>query len=460
MEPNEELDALREQVREVTVEILRDVQRRMELARRIGDVKGRLGIEVKDEKVENEIRSAVLNASDEIGMGRDFALRLLSILLAESESVQHEKRAPTNRPTHLEIFVKAKLLESAGNKMIHMEVGEPDYPPPQAVAKSLSESFKKGRYHYTETRGISELREKLAKKAGVRENRLIVTPGGRFGVFGAIVTLVKPGQELIVIEPAWPAYRESAEFIGARVRILRTRLEDLWHPDPKQLEDLISPATKMIILNYPNNPTGKVIDVKTTNRIVSLARDYGLFLLSDEVYADYTFRRKSQSLLEYNYEKSIVVSSFSKRYAMTGFRVGFCIANTDVIKKISKFQAAGITSVAEPMQYAALAAVGQDYSENIKIVKDRLDFIVHKLRQMSLRFMEPDGGMYVYPEVPYGDDISLVEKLLGKGVAIAPGSGFGESYRKFIRISACRPREELEKGLDVIAEVVEGRQHA
>jgi aspartate aminotransferase len=454
MDKSEELESLRRQVRNVTSEIMRSVHQRMELARQIGEVKGRLGIDVKDEKVEQDIRAMVLGLAGEIGMSNEFALRLLNILLAESELVQAQKQPQkVQRQTHLGIFMRAKQLEASGKKIIHMEVGEPDYPPPAAAGNSLAESFKLKQYHYTDTRGIPKLRDAIAKKEGVAEDRVIVTPGGRFAVFSAIASLVKAGQELIAIEPAWPAYKECADFIGAKIQILKTTLEDKWTPDTGQLEEMINPSTKMIVLNYPNNPTGRVLDNRTMDKIVSIAKDNGLYLLSDEVYADYAFK-KFQSISGYGYEKGILVSSFSKRYAMTGFRVGYGVASKDVISKMSKVQAVGITSVAEPVQQAALAALGEDPSENIATMKTRLDFVSTRLKEMSLRFAEPDGAMYAYPELPSGEDMPLVERMLERGVAIAPGSGFGDSYRKFVRISACQPEEVLGKGLDIMASVI------
>jgi aspartate aminotransferase len=310
-------------------------------------------------------------------------------------------------------------------------------------------------YHYTDTQGIAKLRDAIAAKegGGTCKDHVVVTPGGRFAVFSAITSLLRTGQELIVIEPAWPAYKECADFVGARTKILRTTLEDKWIPDTKQLEGMINSSTKMIVLNYPNNPTGKVLDHKTMEKIVLIAKDHGLYLLSDEVYADYVFAEFS-SIRKYDYAKSIVVGSFSKRYAMTGFRVGYGIANKDIISKMARVQAVAITSVAEPMQQAALAALEVDPSENIKLINKRLDFICRKLKKMSLRCVEPEGAMYAYPELPKGEDIPIVEKLLEKGVALAPGSGFGDSYKRFVRISACQPEKMLEKGLDVMASVI------
>lgn len=451
------LEALREKVRLVTADIVRDVHKRMDLARQIGEIKGRLGIDVRDEKVEQEVRNSVLALADDMGMNQEFTLRLLNILLEESESLQALKRPQVQRQTHLAIFMKAKQLEAAGRKIIHMEVGEPDYPPPASVGDSLSDSFAQGRYHYTDTRGTPKLREAIAKQAKVNDEQLMVTPGGRFGVFSAIVSLLRAGQEMIVIEPAWPAYRECADFAGVRTKVLRTRLEDKWVPDISQLEEAITPTTKMIVLNYPNNPTGKILDTKTMDRILSLAKDNSLYLLSDEVYADYAFGRQFHGVLEYGYHKSIMISSFSKRYAMTGFRVGYAISNKEIISKMTKVQATGITSVAEPMQFAALAALSEDHLENVKTMKSRLDFVAKKLRELSLDFVEPDGAMYVYPKVPNTNDMTLVERMLEKGVAVAPGSGFGESYKQFVRISACQPIAELARGLDVMGSVIKER---
>ena len=454
---NEELDILRDKVRGVTVQIMRAVQERMELARKIGEVKSRLGIDIKDEKVENDIRMTVMLLAEEIGMSTEFALQLLNVLLAESEQVQMQKseQRVVEKQTHLSIFSKARQLEASGKKIIHMEVGEPDYSAPARVGAALADSFEMKHYHYTDTQGIAKLRDAIATKegGGISRDQVVVTPGGRFAVFSAITSLLRAGQEMIVIEPAWPAYKECADFVGARTKMLRTTIENKWIPDTKQMERMINSSTKMIVLNYPNNPTGKVLDHKTMEKIVLLAKDHGLYLLSDEVYADYVFGEFT-SIREYDYAKSIVIGSFSKRYAMTGFRVGYGIANKDIISKMARVQAVAITSVAEPMQRAALAALEVDPSENVQLMKTRLDYVCSKLKKMSLRYIEPDGAMYVYPELPNGDDLTIIERLLEKGVAIAPGTGFGDAYKRYVRISACQPEKTLEKGLDVIASVI------
>jgi aspartate aminotransferase len=265
------------------------------------------------------------------------------------------------------------------------------------------------------------------------------------------------GDEVISIEPAWPAYRECADFTGAKINFLKTTLEQQWIPDVETLASMLNTSTKMIIINYPNNPTGRVLDGKTMEKIVSLAKDNNnMYVVSDEVYSDYAFNG-FKSILEYGYEKSIMVSSFSKGHAMTGFRVGYAIANKDIIDKMAKVQATALTSVAEPMQYSALAALeGSSYnnnpSQNKKKMKNRLDLICNRLRKISFRFFEPEGAMYVYPQfknvIEGDDDITVVQRLLDLGVAVAPGSAFGNSYRRFIRISGCQQEDVLQEGLD------------
>lgn len=458
---DEELSKLRAEIRNVTLDIIDKVHKRMELAERIGTVKGNLNIEIEDERVEQEIRGSVTELSHKLGMDPAFSGRLLNVMLTESIRLQHmqQKKAEstTSEYTHLTVFIKAKELENSGKKIIHLEVGEPDFPPPNKIKKALIGSYNKKQYHYTDSRGLLKLRQAIAKKVGygIMHDEVIVTSGGRFAIFSAILSILKPGEEVISIDPAWPAYQEFVDFAGGKIKTLKTTLEEKWTPDIKQLEDMIGDHTKVIILNYPNNPTGKVLDEKYITKILSLAEDKGLYVISDEVYSDYAFKRFT-SLIRYKYDKSIVVSSFSKSCAMTGFRVGYGIAGKEIIDKMARVQAIALTSVAEPMQHAALGAIDYNSAGNAKLIKERLDLISEKLCDMSLDFLTPEGAMYVYPRLrgPIQNDVTLVEKLLNLGVAVAPGSGFGENYKQFIRISACQPKKILEQGLEVIKTIM------
>ncbi len=206
-------------------------------------------------------------------MDVEFSGRLLNLLLSESVKLQNVQNTSNKSSTHIAIFMKAKELEKTGKKIIHMEVGEPDYPPPLNVKKELAEIYDKKRYHYTEISGLPQLRQAISKKfSNIVPEQVLVTPGGRFAVFCAISSLMKSGDELINIEPSWPAYKECADFIGAKTRVLKTTLEDKWEPNLKMLINLININTKMIIINYPNNPTGKILDSHLLEKIVSIAR--------------------------------------------------------------------------------------------------------------------------------------------------------------------------------------------
>ena len=448
------LDHLREEMRNITNNIIRLVQDRMEVAKKIGNIKRQLNIEIEDEKVEHDIKNSVMKLTKDLGMDVEFSGKLLNLLLSESVKLQNVQNNIAKTPSHIAIFMKAKELERNGKKIIHLEVGEPDYPPPLKVKEILSKIFDNKKYHYTEIPGILQLRQKISKKfTNVGPEQVIVTPGGRFGIFCAITSLLTPGDELINIEPSWPAYKECAEFIGAKVRLLKTTIEDRWTPNLEKLESLININTKMLVLNYPNNPTGKVLEGKLLEKIIAIAKDHDLYILSDEVYSDYSFIKYS-SILDYHYDKSIMVSSFSKTYGMTGFRVGYGIANNDIMKKMRQVQATSITSVAEPMQYCALAALEtNNVQSNVDLIKTRIDIICKRLDQMNAEYVVPDGAMYVYPKITsrnYSSDIELVYALLDNGLAIAPGSGFGQSYKQFIRISACQPTIVLNEGLDIL----------
>ena len=176
-----------------------------------------------------------------------------------------------------------------------MEVGEPDFMPPQRVKTALEEVYDKGFVRYGQAKGLPQFRLALAEyvsknfNANVNTENILVTPGGRFAVYLAITTLLNPGDEIIVIEPAWPAYQDCALNAGVKVRGIKTTLEDKWEPSLKQLEDTINSNTKMIVLNYPNNPTGKVLSPEIQDKIINLAIKNDLYVLSDEIYSQYAY---------------------------------------------------------------------------------------------------------------------------------------------------------------------------
>ena len=400
--------------------------------------------------IRDRLRELVKKTCQEINFDSNTALKFLNFLLNESIKVQS-----STSNTHLAIFLKAKELEQQGKKIIHLEVGEPDFQPPSNVKKSLSEVYDKGFGKYGPAKGLPEFRTKLAEFAndnfGARVNleNVMVTPGARFGVFLAITTLLDPSDEIIVIEPAWPAYRQCAINSGIKVRSIKTKLENKWEPNLDEISSCINENTKMIVLNYPNNPTGKILPKTLQDQIVNIAKENNLYILSDEIYSNYSNGEWS-SILSYNYEKSIVTQSFSKSHSMTGYRIGYLVSSKDIIEKLTKLQALCLTNVSEPIQYTAMKSLDDDVTKNSEIMNERLTKLEEICQEMELEFVKPEGAMYIFARTKNPINTSdLSEELLNHGVAIAPGIGFGD-YNEFFRISACLDIKTLIEGMDII----------
>ena len=453
-----DIDNLRNKMDEITLEMIKLLKTRTDIAKEIGEVKKSIGKGVTDELREDSLREKVISLCKNLELDETIATKFLNFLLNESVKVQSN-----NKQTHLSIFLKAKSLEQEGKKIIHMEVGEPDFPPPKIVKESLEEVFDKGFLKYGQAKGMPEFRKELVKfilekfGASITQDNIIVSPGARFSIFTAITTLLNPGDEIIVIEPAWPAYKDCALNAGIKVRTINTTIEDKWEPSLKQIENTINPNTKMIVLNYPNNPTGKILPEKLQDEIVELAKKNDLYILSDEIYSQYA-KTNWKSILSYNYEKSIVTQSFSKSHAMTGFRVGYAVADAKIVEKMAKLEALCLTNVSEPIQYVAMKALAADTSNNTNTVQGRLELLAQKANDIGLDFVIPDGAMYIFARVNQEgfDGVQFANSMLERGLAVAPGEGFG-NYKNFIRISACQEEAALIEGMNILRDVVKDK---
>ena len=452
-----DINELRNQMDDVTLKMIELLKTRTDIAKEIGEIKKNIGKEVTDEAREDSLRSKVIALCDAIRLDRTIATKFLNFLLNESIKVQS-----TNKQTHLSIFLKAKELELQGKKIIHMEVGEPDFMPPEIVKDALTRVFDEGFLKYGQAKGMPMFRDALACyisekfNVDIKQENIIVSPGARFSIYTAITTLLNPGDEMIVIEPAWPAYKDCALNSGIKVRTINTTFEDRWEPSVEQIKNVINSNTKMIVLNYPNNPTGKILDCKVQDDIMELAMDNDLYVLSDEIYSQYA-KPGWKSILCYNYEKSIITQSFSKSHAMTGFRIGYGIADPKIIEKMAKLQALCLTSVPEPIQYIAMNALKADISNNTNTVQNRLDMLSEKANSIGLDFIAPDGAMYLFARVNQTgfDGVEFANNILEKGLAVAPGQGFG-NYKNFIRLSACQDEDTLMKGMDILGSNING----
>jgi len=467
-----DIEEHRKKIEEITLEMIKLLKTRTDIAKQIGDAKASLGMTVTDEEREDALRNQVTKLCKEIDLDQSTALKFLNFLFNESVKVQSD-----SKQTHISIFLKAKALEEQGKKIIHLEVGEPDFKPPKEVKTALEEVYDKGYGKYGPAKGITELRTALAneifEEVDMSDDRnfgapvfqlsveqIMVCPGARFAVYLAITTLLNPGDEIIVIEPAWPAYKDCALNAGIKVRTIKTTLETKWEPSIEQINNAINENTKMIVLNYPNNPTGKILPKKLLDDIIQTAKKHDLYVLSDEIYEEYHRNEfpKRLNILVYDYEKSIITKSFSKSHAMTGYRIGYVIAEEPIIEKMSKLQALSLTNVSEPIQYVALQALKADTSENAKIIKSRLDALIKSAKDIGLEFIEPDGAMYLFAKTKYKnfDATKFSEKLLEYGVAIAPGEGFGD-YKEFFRITAI-DETKLMEGMTILDTVLKSNQ--
>mgnify|MGYP000141497746 FL=1 len=353
-----------------------------------------------------------------------------------------------------EINEKALKLESEGKKIIRLNLGDPDMATPPEIVEAAYASMKAGKTKYSSSYGELRLRQKIAEVHGVKAENVVITPGSKWAIFSTMFLMLKNGGNVIIPTPYWTAYDLIAKSFGAKVKLLRTEMENGWNVDLEKLEGLIDSETKMIILNNPNNPTSKVMDSKTLDGIVDIANKKGVTILSDEVYGAIAFN-KTKSILDYGADsKHIVSNGFSKTFTMTGWRIGYVVANKTLIDNITKLNQITFNNVPVFIQDAALKGLElhAQIANNIKAkYKARADLASTKLKAAGFKFTAPDAPFYVFPKRDGLDGTKFTLDLLDRGVAVAPGSSFGE-YPEHFRISLTAPDDQIEEGLTKICE--------
>lgn len=356
-----------------------------------------------------------------------------------------------------EINEKALRLESEGKKIIRLNLGDPDMDTPCEIVEAAYASMKAGKTKYSSSYGETKLRQKIAEIHGVKAENVIITPGSKWAIFVTMFLMLKNGGNVIIPTPYWTAYDLIAKSFGAKTKLLRTEMETGWKIDVNRLEELIDSETKMIILNNPNNPTSKAMDTKTLDEVVEVANRKGITILSDEVYGAIAFN-KTKSILDYGTDsKHILSNGFSKTFTMTGWRVGYIVANKAFIDQVVKLNQITFNNVPVFIQDAALKGLElhAQIASNIKAkYKARADLATNKLSSAGFKFTVPDAPFYVFPKRDSLDGTKFTLDLLDKGVAVAPGSSFGD-YPEHFRISLTAPDDQIEVALDKICEAAQ-----
>ena len=459
MDDRELLEEIREQIAEKTRIIAEAFCQRTLLVSKIASLKAKLNLSIDDYRVEKNLANQIREICSKYSLDPAKGLKLLNLLISESIALQKPAYKPLITPAT--VFEESRRLEEQGSKVIHLEVGEPDFGPPQRVLDATVKALKEGRTHYTSKYGLPELRRALADKmserwgASIKPNEVLITPGGKAALTLALSATLSQGDSAIIIEPSWPAYRKCVESFGCRARVVHTKLEDEWELDVNKIEELIDETTKTIILNSPSNPTGKSLKRRTIESIIEIAAKHNLTILSDEAYTEFSYENR-HSLLAEDCEK-IVIGTFSKAWGMTGFRLGYIITSSERCDTIADLAGDLYTCVPEPIQLAGVAALDcfDEVDVYVAEMKKRRELVTSLLKPLPIEYKEPDGAFYIFFKLKGGiSGEEFVEQMLKKHrVALTPGSGFG-NYPQFIRLSFCRPEEELREGVARMREML------
>jgi aspartate aminotransferase len=354
---------------------------------------------------------------------------------------------------------------------IHLEVGEPDFPTPSHIIEAAHEAARAGHTRYAPNAGLPELREALAEKIagrngyGASQDQIVVTQGGIQALYLVLRALLEPGDEVLLPDPAWPNFRMIAHLLGARVLPYPLVAEGDFLPRIEDLERLVTPRTRAILVNSPSNPLGTVLPRELAQTLLEFARKHGLWFIADEVYDELVFDDTFVSVGSVADPENRLVSvySFSKVYAMTGWRVGYLVAPPDLATILTGMQEPIVSCVNTPTQMAALAALNgpqQVVGEMRNAYKERRDELLEVLDLGDLPSSRPSGAFYVWTDISAAGmpSMDLARSLIEtEHVAVAPGSAFGELGEGYVRLSLASSKEDLLEGASRLVEFVQSQ---
>jgi len=377
--------------------------------------------------------------------------------------------------TAFEVLAKARALEAQGRSIVHLEIGEPDFDTPAPIRAAAARALDEGFTHYGPSAGLPEVREAIAsfiaKDRGltVSPDQVVVTPGGKPVLTFAIMATVNPGDEVIVPDPGFPIYESVVRFLGAKPVPLVLREEKGFRFGAADLEALLTPRTRMVVLNSPHNPTGSVLAPADLDEIARLLRDRDLFVLSDEIYSRILYDGVHESIATRPgmAEKTILLDGFSKTYAMTGWRLGYGVMNPTLAKHVARLATNVYSCATSFVQRAAIVALGGSQEPVRTMVQEfhrRRDEIVRGLNAIpGLRCLEPQGAFYVFPNIQALQIKSAeAERMLLEeaGVAALSGTAFGPSGEGYIRLSYANSIENIREALRRIGALVSSQVRA
>ncbi len=365
----------------------------------------------------------------------------------------------------MEVLERAHELERAGRRIIHLEIGEPDFPTPECILRAAERALREGRTHYTHSLGIIELREAVSLhyrntyNVDIDPGCVIVTSGTSPALFMAFSALLNPGDEIIISNPHYPCYPNFARFLGARPAFVDVYEEDGFQYRPEDIKKRIGPGTRAVLINSPANPTGNLLSPARMEVIA----DLGLPVISDEIYHGLVYGEKEHTILEYT-DEAFVLNGFSKAYAMTGWRLGYIIAPSRFVRPLQKIQQNLFISAGSVSQWAGVSALteaGPDVERMRATYDERRRVMVGRLREMGFGLpVEPAGAFYILVNAGHlsGNSYDLAFELLeNAGVGVGPGIDFGSNAEGYIRFSYANSLDNIHEGLDRVEAFLKAR---
>jgi aspartate/methionine/tyrosine aminotransferase len=370
-----------------------------------------------------------------------------------------------------EVLAKARRLEAQGKKVVHLEIGEPDFATPDNIVEAGISAMQNGYTHYTPASGILEAREAVAAFVGrtlkteVDPSEVVLVPGSKNVLLFTLLACIEPGDEVILPDPGYPAYASQVNFIGGVPKPVTLREESGFRMDLDELASLITPKTRMLIVNTPQNPTGGVLTAEDVKFVCELAHKHDLLVVSDEIYSQLVYGFQHVSPLSHPgmRERTVLMDGLSKSYAMTGWRLGYAVAPKALAAKLDTLMINSSSCAAGFTQMAAIEALSAPESEHavarmVKVFEHRRNLIVDGLNAIpGMRCARPEGAFYAFPNIEGTgfDEHELADRLLSEaGVAVLPGTAFGKAGKGFIRLAYTQSEDELKLGLGRIREFI------